>query len=500
MRKWSKWIISAGVVSSLAWGAVGLAVAAASDVPGGVIQSYEPTSLVKNDGTFWQWGTGRQSAPTQVYRLEDVKTFLGANFVMKKDGSVWYVYQSTADAPYQAFLVNGVSNLTSVHVGYNRSIIALDNKGNGYSVTLNGSEAKFDLVPGLEQIVAVTNFFEWDEKSTVFHWAFLKEDGSVWLSGDRLTELNSIASLKDVVTLSHNYALDKDGNVWSWPLFRTGGEKTGDVLTAQKVKGLSNIRSINSNGTTHLAIDGDGRLYFWGDTITGFSDGTTHHNQTTPISLTSIKNVKDAVIAERSLVVLTEDGSVLETSIELEKMPNNPSFKSLASGVTSIKSGNRHVIMQKTDGTLWGWGVNKNAELGYGDYEFMHETPVPVQLPISIHLNDELVALNNGVITRNSQAFIPLRSVFEKLGAKIDWDEKGKVATINRVDVTKPTLAISINFNTGETKLNNEIVKLANEPFGVNGVSYLPLRFISESLGAKVDWAQKTQDISITLK
>ncbi len=34
----------------------------------------------------------------------------------------------------------------------------------------------------------------------------------------------------------------------------------------------------------------------------------------------------------------------------------------------------------------------------------------------------------------------------------------------------------------------------------VNGTSYLPLRFVSESLGAKVDWLQKEYKISITMK
>jgi len=54
----------------------------------------------------------------------------------------------------------------------------------------------------------------------------------------------------------------------------------------------------------------------------------------------------------------------------------------------------------------------------------MHSTPVPVQKPISVHLNGESVALNTGVIIRNSQAFIPLRFISKTLGAKVDWVQK----------------------------------------------------------------------------
>nr|WP_246772632.1 stalk domain-containing protein [Paenibacillus polymyxa] len=88
--------------------------------------------------------------------------------------------------------------------------------------------------------------------------------------------------------------------------------------------------------------------------------------------------------------------------------------------------------MQKADGALWGWGVNKHAQLGIGDYEFLYSSPVPVQKPILVHLNGSPVSLSNGVITRNGQAFIPLRSVFDKLGAEIAYDFNSKIAKMNQ--------------------------------------------------------------------
>nr|WP_240353820.1 copper amine oxidase N-terminal domain-containing protein [Cohnella algarum] len=156
--------------------------------------------------------------------------------------------------------------------------------------------------------------------------------------------------------------------------------------------------------------------------------------------------------------------------------------------------------MQKTDGTLWGWGLNKNANLGVGDYEFEYLTPVQVQPPVEVVLNGESIALANGVITRNGQAFVPLRSVFEKLGAKISWDETNKIATLERAATEQTSsVTVQLNLKDGTAALNGSPVKLQNDPFGTSGTSYLPLRFISESLGAKVDWLQKEGKIRITM-
>ncbi|MFC6651987.1 stalk domain-containing protein [Paenibacillus rhizoplanae] len=207
----------------------------------------------------------------------------------------------------------------------------------------------------------------------------------------------------------------------------------------------------------------------------------------------------DAYIVEQSIVALTSDGKVYAASIAAELMSPNAKFTLLASDIQSIKGGGRHVIMQKNDGTLWGWGVNKNAELGYGTYEFSYKEPVPMQKPISVSLNGESIAFTNGVITRNGQNFIPLRSLFTKMGATIGYS-MDKVVTITGTAADKTPLTIVINTVNGATTVNNKSVNLATPPFVVNGTVYLPLRFISEQLGAKVDWLPQESRIAISMK
>ncbi|WP_148505244.1 stalk domain-containing protein [Paenibacillus beijingensis] len=65
------------------------------------------------------------------------------------------------------------------------------------------------------------------------------------------------------------------------------------------------------------------------------------------------------------------------------------------------------------------------------------------------------VLFQNGVIIRDNQAFIPLRSVFEQLGAKLTWDSAGKIVTLERTTAGGAILTITINY---KTSVNTEAV------------------------------------------
>jgi alpha-tubulin suppressor-like RCC1 family protein len=45
--------------------------------------------------------------------------------------------------------------------------------------------------------------------------------------------------------------------------------------------------------------------------------------------------------------------------------------------VTSVSSGGQHSLALKADGTVWGWGLNKNGQLGDGSNS-NRNTPVQV--------------------------------------------------------------------------------------------------------------------------
>lgn len=403
--------------------------------------------------------------------------------------------------------IKALNNLVDVQSAWS-DILALDQEGKVYLLSTDGkmnSEQLNQIEPlnGIDNVVDISSYvhtYYVDNRQIIdIQWVFLKNDGTVWVNKDKFSSesFEQIKSLDNVIDTDQNHALKQDGTVWSWP--NVIYNITDDALTATQINELTNIQSIRSYGNSNVAIDKNSSLWFWGNTITGYSDGTTRHYQATPVKLTSIKDVKEAFVVERSLIVLTNDGDVYITSIDREAMPANPSFELLISDVSQVQAGYRHMIMQKKDGSLWGWGVNKHGELGVGDFEFMYNTPQQMQRPVTVYFNDEPVVMNSGVIIKNGQAFIPLRSVFEKMGATINWEAYSKTVTISQAEADKEPVIIDINYTSGEVFMNQEPVTLTNRPFIVGGTAYLPVRFISESLGSDVEWVQNADEMSILI-
>lgn len=495
-----KWLIGLCAVSTLIWGSDAFA---AAEPTNSQIKDFEMTSLIKKDNTVWVWGY-LHPVPTKVSGVDHVAKVIEGypKFVVTQDDQVYYLEDSLFTPSLQAKKAEGIEGLSEI-IGHGRDLIALDKEGRlfqGNQTTDGQFSGSFTQVAGIEGIAMMGTYNgEGRDHEYISRVIFLKKDGTLWTHSDKkLQTFVRINGPQNIQSISGRTILAGDGTLWTLPDQNVDAALIAESLTPRKIEGISPIKRLQDSGW--LAIDQSNRLWFLGQTVTGSSDMTTYHDLKKPLLLSGVNRVKDAAIVERSMIALTENGNVYEASIERKNMPANAKFRLLASGVTEIKAGLRHIIMKKQDGSLWGWGVNKNAELGYGDYEFMHDVPVQVGQPITVQLNGQEVAMNSGVMTRSGQSYIPVRSVFEQMGALISFDEPTKTVTIQRTSDEGKSITLKIDFKKGETWLNGTKVKQTIHPLAIQGISYLPLRFVSESLGAKVDWNPALLNISITMK
>ncbi|WP_440115607.1 stalk domain-containing protein [Paenibacillus sp. QZ-Y1] len=106
---------------------------------------------------------------------------------------------------------------------------------------------------------------------------------------------------------------------------------------------------------------------------------------------------------------------------------------------------------------------------------------------------DTVNTIDSGII-KNNRVLIPLRAVSENLGADVTWNQQQKTITI-----TKDETEMVLTLNSKKVLLNQSEI-LLDVPAELNyNSTYVPARFVSQTLGADVDWNQQASQATITL-
>ncbi|HEV2037515.1 MAG TPA: copper amine oxidase N-terminal domain-containing protein, partial [Candidatus Eremiobacteraceae bacterium] len=86
-------------------------------------------------------------------------------------------------------------------------------------------------------------------------------------------------------------------------------------------------------------------------------------------------------------------------------------------------------------------------------------------------------------IVKNGTLMVPLRSMFEQMGATVSYDAGSK-----SVKASKPGSEVQVTLGKNEVLINGESRPLDVPPMMYKGVLLVPIRVISEALGAYVQW------------
>ena len=90
---------------------------------------------------------------------------------------------------------------------------------------------------------------------------------------------------------------------------------------------------------------------------------------------------------------------------------------------------------------------------------------------------------------------VPMRSIFEVLGASVDWNGETKTVTAK-----KGNISIMLSIDDKKALVNDEPLELDVPATIINGRTFVPTRFVSESLGASVSWDGEKRLATISLE
>ena len=111
---------------------------------------------------------------------------------------------------------------------------------------------------------------------------------------------------------------------------------------------------------------------------------------------------------------------------------------------------------------------------------------------ITVLLNGEPVTFDAQPEILAGTTFVPLRSIFEQLGAEVEWNQQRQEALL-----TSGREEICLKVGSRVAIRNTEVSSLTDAPYLKEDRVMVPLRYLSESLGYDVTWNPETRTAEI---
>jgi len=111
--------------------------------------------------------------------------------------------------------------------------------------------------------------------------------------------------------------------------------------------------------------------------------------------------------------------------------------------------------------------------------------PVSAAAPVpSVIIDGQSVSFDVAPVIDNGRVMVPLRAIFEQMGAKVDWDDTTKTAT-----AVKGNITVIVKLGSTSPTING-VVKAIDVPAKLveGGRILAPLRFVCEAFGGSVSW------------
>ena len=110
----------------------------------------------------------------------------------------------------------------------------------------------------------------------------------------------------------------------------------------------------------------------------------------------------------------------------------------------------------------------------------------------------ELIMTDTPPVVIQGRTLLPMRAIFEWLGAKVTWDASTRHIKAWRSDITVNLWADSRKFELAYPDGDSEKGNLDVAPKIINGRTLVPLRFVAETMDCTVEYNPKDRNIHIT--
>lgn len=172
-------------------------------------------------------------------------------------------------------------------------------------------------------------------------------------------------------------------------------------------------------------------------------------------------------------ILIREDGK-FEGKIELKKSGTN-----VLDFILIDRAGN---LTRKNIGIIWNPRVKIELTIG----------------KVEAKVNELIKILDYPPFIYNNRTMVPLRFISESIGATVEWDPVVRIVTITIEEVEGKKKILKLSPDSSVASLNGKPYQMDTTPLIKNDRVYVPIRFIMEAFGARVDWNALEKRVFIT--
>ena len=115
----------------------------------------------------------------------------------------------------------------------------------------------------------------------------------------------------------------------------------------------------------------------------------------------------------------------------------------------------------------------------------------------SVYLNGERMTFDVNPFIEDDRTLVPMRAIFEAVGANVQWDDADRTVHAIREKDGEVSL-VSLQIDSATAFVNSAAHTLDVPAKIVGDRTFVPLRFVVESLGEKVEWDGANYAVRIT--
>src|ERR1700678_367052 len=104
---------------------------------------------------------------------------------------------------------------------------------------------------------------------------------------------------------------------------------------------------------------------------------------------------------------------------------------------------------------------------------------------VTVIVNGNTMSFDQPPVEQAGRVFVPLRGVFEQLGASVVYQN-------GQINATGDGRTVSLQIGSTQATVDGQSQTLDQAPFVEGSRTLVPLRFVAQALGASVDWNNNT--------